>query len=111
MFSIRLFEDSSDFLHLTLEYNSPTASFQFSPENPDKNPRKIPYSIPDEGGISWNTSAGSFSFRWNEDSFVFEVGTFGDGEGGTMITTVPNSPATMASFRKALREWEYAVAM
>ena len=100
MFSLEVEKDSAEYdPFLTLKFSSEKCRFTFHPEAP------VPITVADSGSFNSRPSNGDCSFTWNSETITFDVGKYGDGEGGNLIIDVVNSPETMASLQKCLTKW------
>lgn len=93
--------EKDEFISITIDYISSGVKLRFSPENL----YEIPSSFKETDEVEWTTTNGVFLMSWNPDSITFHVGKYGDGQGGDLEVTVPNSDMTMRSFRDVIDEW------
>lgn len=89
-------EVSCDF---QLHYADDSVTLELSPE------KHSPIVITDRGSFDSCPGNGDFTFSWNRDHFSFTVGKYGDGNGGTLIVTVKNTPELHRTFVTALEQW------
>lgn len=106
MFSIIVNEEKYDdetLFEVELIFKSDTFSFSFTPEN-----YKC-LTIVDDTTESFDSNPcnGTTSFEWNKDKIIFQVGKFGDGNGngGLLSITLPNTPAIQNSLNDTLDIW------
>ena len=105
MLTINVITD--DDVDVTLRYeNKDGMKIVFSPENIN-HINKI--EIGEEGSFDTNPCNGSFYFHWTQNQITFEVGKFGDGNGGSIIVKLPNDAETMSSLIECLTIWKEAV--
>lgn len=96
-------------LDVVFTYKDPSGlELEFVPEDPMEIISLT--SIESSGEIEWSPCNGVFYISWDENSFCFTVARFGDGNGGELSITVPNTPSLMNSFREEMNRWREAVA-
>jgi hypothetical protein len=87
------------FYDFCLYYADGSISMHLTQENPGK------IVIAEEGQFDSSPSNGSFNFKWNKEYFSFEVGKYGDGNGGTLLLKIKNTPELYLTFVNALEQW------
>lgn len=98
MFAFEIVEEC-----VTLTFTDNNFSVSFSPEDIE---HIMNIDIGDSGKFDscpWN---GECSLQWNSEKFIFNVAKFGDGKGGSLTITVPNTPELMKSFRSSIEQWK-----
>lgn len=62
------------------------------------------------GGFDARPGNGSFAMSWGPDQVEFEVGKFGSGICGSLVTTIDLTPESSQSLKEVLRQWKAAYA-
>jgi hypothetical protein len=100
MFSIEIVQNG-EYFNITLHYKSDTINFEFCPENA--------YGLTGDK-FRGTESNGTCSLTWNEETIKFEVGKYGDGEGGDLKIVLSNSGEIKRSFSLSIESWMKAIA-
>jgi hypothetical protein len=109
MFTINLNIDDSEecsYLDVCLRYNNDNGTnFVFIPENTEA---IKDIEISDTGSFDTSPSNGICAFSWDSQSLFFQLGKFGDGNGGSLCITLRNTPEVLQSLKGCLTLWKEA---